>query len=636
MTASPTLDPKLRNRLLRYLHTGIEIPKYFPGCWTAHKYFEDFKPPVLQEVFLADKNNTEVVNIILKAFHDGHFTRFETIAFTLAKCLYHGSERVKEITYRAALEVCKTPEEMMMFNNFLRHLKTGNGRGWCNFIKKWYVNRDPMELAKEVTRVRARHGRSHKTLVAKSHMKIDVNDYARDATIKYIMYGIKRARTILANAPGTEDIFDYIEKVESMRHCEDPKDAAKIAEENHFILDHVPGHLLTSQEVWEVILPQMPLQQVLHNIQRIHNMGFLTESSTTTAILCSLLTNNDKIKASKVTPIEVFIIVSNYERNSKPLKYEKAIAALEKQQRRRQRQTFNPESKVWEWTVTQRHPKEVKIWGIDQKPNKTVIATLHLLINHTWTLTTPTKARYLITLDMRDHMFKGLHFCEKYAPSKKSKRKDVVANNGGGGDVDNVQPAVTRTKIRQFAECFYNSHVSPGNAAIILMLQLLKREKHVKVAVFTEQGIELIDGKKCNDIEGTAMYLKKQKLGRVQLDAPIEWASKLNEKFDVFINMIDRSSRYMELEKSARGGRGPAGRFGPPPTNNDVVDHCPVRALERYRTKTANPDAKLIVMSLASHRSETTDGSHEGILDIVGIDEHVPKVMDAFVLGQFK
>lgn len=41
-------------------------------------------------------------------------------------------------------------------------------------------------------------------------------------------------------------------------------------------------------------------------------------------------------------------------------------------------------------------------------------------------------------------------------------------------------------------------------------------------------------------------------------------------------------------------------------------------------------------MSLASMRVSTTDGSHEGVLDIVGIDEHVPKVMDAFVLGQFK
>lgn len=34
-----------------------------------------------------------------------------------------------------------------------------------------------MQLAKDVTRVRARHGRSHKTLVAKSHMKVDDADH---------------------------------------------------------------------------------------------------------------------------------------------------------------------------------------------------------------------------------------------------------------------------------------------------------------------------------------------------------------------------------------------------------------------------------------------------------------------------
>lgn len=41
-------------------------------------------------------------------------------------------------------------------------------------------------------------------------------------------------------------------------------------------------------------------------------------------------------------------------------------------------------------------------------------------------------------------------------------------------------------------------------------------------------------------------------------------------------------------------------------------------------------------MSLASHKVWTTDGSHEGVLDIVGVDEHVITVMDAFVCDQFK
>lgn len=84
-------------------------------------------------------------------------------------------------------------------------------------------------------------------------------------------------------------------------------------------------------------------------------------------------------------------------------------------------------------------------------------------------------------------------------------------------------------------------------------------------------------------------------LGRVQLDAPIEWAAKSKQKFDVFINMIDRSTRYMELDHSDRGGRGNGGRFGPPPVEKKNVllaDRCPVRALERYRKDVGVKDAK--------------------------------------------
>ena len=78
----------------------------------------------------------------------------------------------------------------------------------------------------------------------------------------------------------------------------------------------------------------------------------------------------------------------------------------------------------------------------------------------------------------------------------------------------------------------------------------------------------------------------------MQLDAPIEWATKTKAKVDVFINMVDRTSRYMELELSSRGGRGPGGRYGPPPTNPEIRDRCPVRALQRYRASTGVRNAK--------------------------------------------
>lgn len=79
----------------------------------------------------------------------------------------------------------------------------------------------------------------------------------------------------------------------------------------------------------------------------------------------------------------------------------------------------------------------------------------------------------------------------------------------------------------------------------------------------------------------------------MQLDAPIQWAAKKKEKVDVFINMVDRTTRYMELDVDARGGRGPGGRYGPPPPpTKDIPDRCPVRALEKYRKQVGHPNAK--------------------------------------------
>lgn len=64
-----------------------------------------------------------------------------------------------------------------------------------------------------------------------------------------MLFGLKEAKQKCGNATGVKEIFDYIQKVEDMRHCEDPAAAALLASQHNFTLDHVPAHLLTSQEV---------------------------------------------------------------------------------------------------------------------------------------------------------------------------------------------------------------------------------------------------------------------------------------------------------------------------------------------------------------------------------------------------
>lgn len=67
--------------------------------------------------------------------------------------------------------------------------------------------------------------------------------------MKYAIFGLKRAKQMIGDKQGTKPIFDYIQKVEDVRHCEDAVAAAALITQNQFTLDHVPGHLLTAQEV---------------------------------------------------------------------------------------------------------------------------------------------------------------------------------------------------------------------------------------------------------------------------------------------------------------------------------------------------------------------------------------------------
>lgn len=62
----PKLDPKIRNQIARFLHVGIERPKYYPGCWTTHKYFEPERLVALDTAFESNENGLEAIKLIVK------------------------------------------------------------------------------------------------------------------------------------------------------------------------------------------------------------------------------------------------------------------------------------------------------------------------------------------------------------------------------------------------------------------------------------------------------------------------------------------------------------------------------------------------------------------------------------------
>ncbi|KAL6264921.1 hypothetical protein P5V15_005015 [Pogonomyrmex californicus] len=327
-------DPELR--LLRYLYIGKEYPNYQPGYWFAHDYFIVRNVRSIEE--LAEEKEKELVplELITKAFEGKLITHPEALVFALAVCCRQNkSEVLRQAAYKSVKTICASTPNFILFVKFasklcreneLNFVTQGWGQGLRKAINNWYLSKEPLDFVKCVMRYRSRYGWKHKDILKLAHPL--GNSPASKIILKYIIHGMEKTKAELEENHLTEDsdiklILKYIENVESFKHCEDECQAASMLEMYELSLDHVPGHLLRSKEIWNSLISSMDVIMLLNNLQRIHNLGFLVSDEPAVEKVKDQLTNEENIVCSEVHPALVFITLKNYQCSGKSLTYEK-------------------------------------------------------------------------------------------------------------------------------------------------------------------------------------------------------------------------------------------------------------------------------------------------------------------------
>lgn len=61
----------------------------------------------------------------------------------------------------------------------------------------------------------------------------------------------------------------------------------------------------------------MPLQEIIYSLTKFYKLGLLRQDSAINTKIVHLLTNVDTIKCSKISPIDVFIGMKNFEKGGK-------------------------------------------------------------------------------------------------------------------------------------------------------------------------------------------------------------------------------------------------------------------------------------------------------------------------------
>ncbi|KAJ8681437.1 hypothetical protein QAD02_017224 [Eretmocerus hayati] len=324
-------DTALETQLRRYLYLGKETPVFQPGHWFSHDYYEIKNIPSVEELAVNPLKHDVIISSIIETQEKELVQNPETLVFTLAVCAQQEkNEILRQKAYDAVQKICKSPEHFILFIKFCSKIKkesgtskSGWGHGWRRVVKDWYLSKSPMELAKIVTQYKSRYGWKHKDIFKLAH--ITSTDADKKLIITYTMFGLEKAKLVNTGNPlseSQEELIKFFQSIEDFKHCEDENSSAAMIDSLDLSLDHVPGHMLKSEEVWNSLVSKMSLTEMLTNLQRVHNLGFLNQNGVILPKVIDLMTEQN-VSKEKIHPAVFLVTLRNYENCGKPLSFEK-------------------------------------------------------------------------------------------------------------------------------------------------------------------------------------------------------------------------------------------------------------------------------------------------------------------------
>ncbi|XP_008216494.1 60 kDa SS-A/Ro ribonucleoprotein isoform X2 [Nasonia vitripennis] len=540
-------DTALETQLRRFLYIGKEKPEYQPGNWFVHHYYQAKNVPSFHELAANPLKHDTIISSIMEAQNKQLVQNPETLIFALAVCAQQEKhEALRTKAYDAVKEICKSPDHFILFNKFCSLInktkstpKNGWGHGWRRAVKSWYLSKSPMELAKIVTQTKGRYGWKHKDIIKLAHVPATHED--KKIVFRYILQGMKKMKEENVRKPQSNlsevggQLLVYFESIENVKHCEDEVRCAAYVDSLQLSLDHIPGHMLKSEEIWNVLVMSMSLTDILRNLQRIHNMDFLNPNGTMVAKVLDSI-NEQNVTAEKIHPAVFLVAVKNYENSGKPLSFEKR--------------------KVKEQAKRPLPPPP--------KPNKKIVDALNKMLNFSFSIVQPTNVHYMITINMNKTML----------------------DSG----------------------CWQCSNVNAAEAGCLIALSLLRAEKNVTVAIFTNNGIQCVDIDMNLTLAQMMRKLEPTSVDAIDLSKPMQWAAQKKKSIDVFINIVDQI-----CQKSDSSEEG----------------------IKSYRAKMNLPNAKLVNCAMCASSTYDKEAYDKNILSICGFDEKVPKIIEAFARSYF-
>ena len=280
----------------RFLILGTEGGTYYVG---EQKLTRENALAVMACV---NEDGVRAVMGIVDVSERGRAPKNDPAIFALALAAAAKDARTRRTALDALPRVCRIPTHLFHFVTYVKQFR-GMGRGLRHALGHWYNDMPVEKLAYEVVKYQSRDGWSNRDVLRQAHPK--TADPVRNAVYRWIVGGVDDGKLEKAHLPQIVAAFENAKTVHGVG-------LVRLIKECGLTREMIPTEALTRADVWEALLPTMPLTAMVRNLGNMSKVGLLAPMSDAARLVAKRLRDREVIKKARAHPISLLVALKTY------------------------------------------------------------------------------------------------------------------------------------------------------------------------------------------------------------------------------------------------------------------------------------------------------------------------------------
>ena len=205
---------------------------------------------------------------------EGRAPKNDPAIFALAMAAGLGDEATRKAALDALPQVCRTGTHLFQFATFVEGF-----RGWGRSLRRASAagtRRSRRRLAYQAVKYRQRQGVTHRDLLRLAHPAEQVS--AGNPTLDVSAEHARLFEWIVRGGE-TDGLPRIVEGFVRAQAAETPREAAALVREYGLPREAIQSEHLTSPEVWDALLEDMPMTALIRNLATMTRVGVLAPRS---------------------------------------------------------------------------------------------------------------------------------------------------------------------------------------------------------------------------------------------------------------------------------------------------------------------------------------------------------------------